>query len=491
MASNLRVLFLAAEADPLVKIGGLGDVAGSLPKALRALSKPKSTVDVRLALPFHGAIQRKNFPVRRLMNFSIDLPISSIQAEAYSLEIEGLPIYLISGPPIPSDAPVYSSDILADGRKFIFFSLAALELSRHLDWAPHIVHANDWHTAPALRALSMEKPRNQFFKRTKKVLGIHNLPFLGNGAGPAMIEFGLSPAKQTALPAWAQELPLPLGILSADKVVAASPSYAREITTKEFGSGLQEFLSTIQDRIVGILNGIDLQVWNPLTDRFLPENFDSGSLEKRGRIKVALQAELGLDQRPKVPLFAMINRMDVQKGVDLVPEALLALSKIPGVANLPWQIIILGAGDPGLEAKMRQLEAWFPDRARVETRYDEPLSRRIYGGADMLFIPSRYEPCGLTQMIGMHYGCVPVARAVGGLRDTIQDYDSTEDSTGFLFEEASPQAMADGIGRALKVFSNRSAWRSLQHRGMSRDFSWVGLANKYLDLYRSLISSKS
>jgi starch synthase len=202
--------------------------------------------------------------------------------------------------------------------------------------------------------------------------------------------------------------------------------------------------------------------------------------------KVGLQAEFDLAQDLQLPLLAMVTRLDHQKGVDLVPEALRQLFSSPAYTGQPWQIIILGTGDPVLERAVRRLEVDFPQRARAAIRYDAALSHRLYAGADMLLIPSRYEPCGMTQMIAMRYGCVPVARATGGLRDTIRDDNLSPESTGFLFEDASPQALAVALGRALRAFNNRGLWRGLQQRGMERDFSWDRSARQYLELYRSL-----
>ncbi len=494
MPANLRVLFLAAEADPLVKVGGLGDVAGSLPAALRTAAPPTaddeiedgewSGVDVRLALPFHGAIQRQDFPVRWLGSFQVPHRPEPLPAEAYTLEMEGVPIYLIAGEPIPSEAPVYNPDAAVDGMKFTFFSLAALELARRLGWRPHLVHVNDWHTAPAVYDLFLRREQDRFYHRTATLLGLHNLPYLGAGASTALSEFDLPPATGSALPEWAQHLPLPLGLLTADQIVAVSPNYAREITTPEFGSGLHEFLISRKKAITGILNGIDVQRWDPRTDPALAARYGPGELEQRKINKRQLQEELNLDPDPDIPLLTLITRLDQQKGVDLVPEAL------GQIARLGWQAVILGTGDPGLEADMRALAASFPDRVRAAIRFDAALSRRLYGGADMLLIPSRYEPCGLSQMIAMRYGCVPVARATGGLQDTITDFSRSADSTGFLFGPPSPAALASALRRALKAYKDADTWRGIQQRGMQRDFSWERSAHQYYQLYQQVIKAR-
>jgi starch synthase len=487
----MRVLFLAAEADPFVKIGGLGDVAGSLPQALRALKNLDGTspIDVRLVIPYHGAIQRRDLPLRRELVFPLPYGDGETSVEVLAMDFEGLPVYFIASELIPPDSPVYSPDAAQDGLKFTFFSLAALEMARQMQWSPHLVHANDWHTSPAIYALSRMRPEDRFFRDTATLLGLHNLPYLGVGAGPALAAFGLPPAVASALPAWAQDLPLPLALLTADHIVAASPAYAREILTPEFGSGLHLFLRSRSTHISGILNGLDIERWNPETDPLLRKNFKRTALAERVKNKLSLQREFGLARNRRLPLIAMVSRLDNQKGVDLVPEALRSLRRSSSYGG--WQAMILGSGDPRLESEVRRLESDMPDQVRAVVRFDAALSHRVYAGADLLLVPSRYEPCGLAQMIGMRYGCVPVGRATGGLRDTIQDYDQVADSTGFLFRRASPQALLLALRRALRMYyTDSKAWRGLQKRGMSRDFSWSCSANQYQHLYQSMIMKR-
>jgi starch synthase len=241
-----------------------------------------------------------------------------------------------------------------------------------------------------------------------------------------------------------------------------------------------------RERLSGILNGLDVQRWDPAEDEFLASCFDMYDLQARLANKTTLQAEFGLEQDPQLPLIATISRLDFQKGIDLLPQALHLLSESFSFRDISWQAIILGTGDPELEAEIIQLEQAFPDRVRAAVRFDAALSRRIYAGADMLLIPSRYEPCGMTQMIAMRYGCVPIGRATGGLRDTIQDHGLARRSTGFLFVDATPEALALALGRALRVYADASEWRSLQLRGMEQDFSWQRSACQYLELYLSL-----
>jgi starch synthase len=478
MTSPLSVLFLASEAEPFVKVGGLGDVAGSLPRALR-----RKGIDIRLVVPLHGSIQRSEYNLRLLVTYHVLHRSGPIPVEVYATELDGLPVYLISGTPFRPDGPVYSNDWGFDAHKYIFFSLASLELARKLNWQPDIIHANDWHTAAAVYWLALNRPNDPFFQHTATLLTVHNLPYLGTAGGVPMGAFGLPPAINSPLPDWACHLPLPLGLLTSDHISAVSPTYAREILTPEFGSGLNEFLRTRADSITGILNGLDQDQWNPSGDTVLSTPYDKSSLQLRDANKLTLQQELTLPPNADIPLLAFIGRLNHQKGVDLILEALRDM------ANLPWQIIFLGSGDPELEDAIRLLQSEFPDQVRTALRYDSDLSHRIYAGADIQLVPSRYEPCGLVQMIAMHYGCVPVVRATGGLKDTVIEKGDGQ-PTGFIFDEATHEALTDAIRRALILFINRPQWKELQCNGMQQDFSWERSAREYMLLYLKLIKER-
>jgi len=476
---TMKIQFLTAEAAPLVKVGGLGDVAGSLPRALRALP---AAPDVRVFLPYYPTLKKRSLNLKPVAAFEINHQTGPLVAQAFQGEIDGTPYYLIDGEPVASSSLVYSGDNLRDGTKFTFFSLAAMELARILDWKPDILHAQDWHTAPAVYNLSLTRENDPFFSQTRSLLTVHNLPYLGHGAEAALQAFGLPRAHLSPLPTWAEGLPLALGLLTADKINTVSQGYAAEILTPAFGAGLEKFLRTRREDISGIINGLDQETWDPEKDPDLQQNYGVETLSTRVKNKTQLQNELGLDQNPEIPLLAMINRMDYQKGVDLVPAALRSIS------DLEWQAVILGTGDPALEEAARQLDLEFL-RVKAILSYDSPLAHRIYGGSDLILIPSRYEPCGLTQMIGMRYGCVPLARSTGGLKDTIRDYQesSSRGSTGFLFKEADSPALSMAMRRALAVYEDKRRWRGLQRRGMKQDFSWDVSARKYYDLYIDLL----
>lgn len=497
MISNPRVnvLFMASEADPLVKVGGLGDVAGSLPRALQAVGSDStlfpSGVDVRLVIPYHPTIRRDLYLPRLVAEYSIHSIKGDVAVQAYTLELEGLPVYLIRGRPIEQETGVYSADLEADSYKYVFFSLATLELARRLGWKPDILHANDWHTSAAVYALALNRPSDPFFRHTSSLLTVHNLPYLGAMTGPALKMFELPPAETTSLPAWAGHMALPLGLLTADRIVAVSPGYAKEIMTSEFGSGLHFFLQTHAEKISGILNGLDTRKWDPSIDQELVSTYSAQNLSARVANKSSLQDEQDLSRDPTFPIIATVSRMDPQKGIDLAVEALRSLLRSPSSDVPPFQAIFLGTGNPVLEQMVRQLEVDYPDRIRALITYSERLSRHIYAGADILLMPSRYEPCGLSQMIAMHYGCIPIAHATGGLSDTIQDPTGTEPGTGFLFKPATVERMADAIQRALGILVNDApAWQAMQVRGMQQDFSWDRSALEYLKLYKTLLNHR-
>lgn len=473
------MLFIAAEADPFVKVGGLGDVAGSLPAALKRL---RPDLDIRLVIPFYEAVHRLDLQTVQVASFPIASESGPIQAAVFETKLDELPVYLIDGTPIEAAKGVYGTNFEMDAEKFIFFSLACLYLPEVLQWPLDILHANDWHTAIAVHELAAKKQRQSELSDVKSILTLHNLPFMGTGTQNALQKFFVAPARNPRMPAWSRTLPLPMGMNSADKIIAVSPTYAKEILTSDYGCNLQAFLQTKKKKISGILNGIDYRCWNPQEDDLIEANFSSETLPQRLRNKQALQNEYSLKKDTATPLLAFIGRLDNQKGVDLVIEALQSLH------HKKWQAIFLGTGSPTLEAQIQALQNHYPDQIRATLRFDAALSHRLYAGADILLMPSRYEPCGLAQMIAMHYGCVPVARATGGLVDTIQDYSKGPvAATGFLSPGTTEVEFSQVLDSALEIYQQSEIWQKLQQNGMSQDFSWQNSAAKYAALYNKLI----
>jgi starch synthase len=479
----MRVLFAAAEADPIIKVGGLGDVTGSLPRTLRSLEPSEIwgyTIDARLVIPFHPVIKDRIKSPELVASFEVPFPGGFIPAKAYLTMVGDLPVYLIDGEPVATVPSVYSLNTRLDGEKYVFFSLALLELVQALDWQPHILHAHDWHAALSVYALKLRR-QEAFYARMRSILTIHNLPFMGASTEDALAAYGIPPVHDARLPDWGGYQPLPMGLSSADYLTTVSPTYAREILTPAFGSGLQDFLQLRAGTLTGILNGLDEQAWDPRTDTALARNYGIETLDERTANKKALRREMGLPEDSNAPLLIFIGRMDHQKGVDTAVEALRL------TAGLRWQAVLLGTGDPALEEKVRSLESDYPRRIKAAIRFDAKLSRRMYAGGDMLLMPSRYEPCGLAQMIAMRYGCIPVARATGGLRDTVLDRADPASSTGYLFEGDDPQSLAVAIQRSVTDYDEHTSWRARQICGMQQDFSWPRFAKAYADLYARLL----
>ncbi len=481
--TSLKVCFVLSESDPLIKVGGLGDVGGTLPSALVSLP-PELTdnrkIDVRVVIPYHDILKEHNIPVKWICNFKIPYE-NGLMQDVYVSQAENMPVpvYLIDGEPIRRKG-VYSSDSVVDGYKYIFFSTAAVELFRQIHWIPDVLHAHDWHAGASVMKLKQIRSYSPEYHNIKTLFTIHNLPYAGGNHPEILEKYGIEQAFDEFIPKGMNSCPMSLGLTAADKISTVSETYAKEIMTDEFGHGYQTFLRRHSDKVCGIVNGIMPDQWDPATDRAIYENFNIDSLENRAANKRMLQREANLPQRDDVPLIIMIGRLDYQKGFDL------AFSALRRIRDLDWQALILGSGNPAIQNDCLALAAEFPNRVHAEIRYDAKFSRKMYAGGDMLLMPSRYEPCGIAQMIAMLYGCVPIAHATGGLKDTITDPNESGDFTGFLFNEADPNACADAMRRALEMYKDRAKWLDLQKRCMRQDFTWEKSAKKYYDLYKSL-----
>ncbi|MEW5718694.1 MAG: glycogen synthase [Chloroflexota bacterium] len=477
MSSPLRILFLAAEASPLVKVGGLADVAGSLPAVLRELGN-----DIRVVLPLHPSLRELTRDATPIARFPIPTQFGAEEACAFRLTSKrfAAPLYLIDGPPLRGSDTVYHSYVEQDFSKYIFFSRAALELARAIDWKPTVVHANDWHTAAAVYWVQTAGRSDPFFADVATLIAIHNLPYLGDGAANALAQYGFPPSNHPLLPDWARDALLPLALAHADMITAVSPTYAAEIQTPEFGCGVEQMIRARADHVRGILNGLDPVVWDPARDKSLGARFDATTLNRRARNKRALQKQFGLAQS-SAPLLGIVARLDHQKGLDI------ALPALASWADHGGQTIVLGTGNPDLEQHYRELAVRAPARSAVALKFDARLANQIYGGADLLLMPSRYEPCGLSQMIAMRYGCIPVVRAVGGLRDTVRDV-ARGRGTGFVFFESTPEAIIETLQRAQALFVQPRRWQVVQRRAMRQDFSWRTSARAYVAAYRRAIT---
>ena len=472
----MHVLLVAAELAPWIKVGGLADVVGSLPKALRA-----QEVDARVCVPAFASVLERAPDPRSIARFDVPHHGGPIPAEVFESVLDGVPVYLIAGGPIPPDSIAYTGRPDEDGRRFAFFSLAALELARRL--RPDVLHAHDWHAAVATYELARRRPDDPALSGISSVLTIHNLPYAGGGTERELAAFGVPPSDDPRLPAYHRLLPLALGLSSADRLTTVSAGYRDEILGPEHGSGFDRLLRSRADDLSGILNGLDEARWDPSTDRELAACFDASDRTGRAGCRAALHEELGFED-DGAPLVGLVSRLAPQKGVDVALDALRRLEQ-------PFRAVLLGSGDPHLEHALRVFAAERPTTVLSYVGFDDGLARRIYAGADMMMVPSRYEPCGMTQLIAMRYGCVPVACETGGLADTVRDLDLSDVPTGVLFPDASPSAAVFALRRAFATFSRKEEWARLVRNGMATDFTWARSARAYMDIYEELARARA
>ena len=485
MNAPLKILFLAAEAAPYIKVGGLADVAGSLPKALRELGH-----DVRIALPRHKPIEGAHFGLKPVIApFPVPVGAGEKMTEVVESAAEDTPAYLVWDEFYFGRDKVYGYD--DDAQRFVFFGRAILTFLKQLSWQPDVIHTNDWHTGFVSTWLATAGKADPFYAPIATAFTIHNVVYHGT-TGDTILRFAGLDGRVRHLevePPGAVNW-MARGIAHSDVINTVSKHYAQEILTPEFGAGMESLLKVrnAERRLFGILNGMDYEVWNPAADPHLAQHFDVESLDTRALNKAALQHQVGLPVRDDVPLLGFVSRLVEQKGVDIMSAVLDRLF------SHDVQFILLATGDKRYEDIFAALPKRFPHKAAVLLKFDGALAQKIYGGSDMFLMPSRFEPCGLGQIIAMRYGSVPVVRATGGLADTVIDFDTgngTRKGTGFTFSDYTADAFWGALQRALDVFRDKKAWRGLQERGMKADFSWNASAKKYEELYRKAIDFHS
>ncbi|MDY7019945.1 MAG: glycogen synthase GlgA [Cyanobacteriota bacterium] len=457
----MRILFVAAEASPLAKVGGMGDVVGALPKVLRAMGH-----DVRVFMPYYGFLPDKleiptepiwwgNAMYQKFAVYETRLPKSDV------------PLYLFGHPSFMPRRVYYGED---EEWRFTLFANGAAEFAWNY-WKPDIIHCHDWHTG-MIPVWMHETPE------IKTIFTIHNLAY--QGPWRWMLE------RVTWCP-WYMEghNVMAAAVQFADEVTTVSPTYAEQIQTAAYGETLEGLLSYVSGKLSGVLNGIDVESYNPETDRFIVENYNADTVERRKANKVSLQEELGLVVDSGVFLMGMVSRLVEQKGLDLMIQIMDQF-----LSYTDAQLVVLGTGDRYFETQMWQMASRYPGRMSSHILFNEALARRIYSGCDTLIMPSRFEPCGISQMLAMRYGCVPIVRRTGGLVDTVFYNDPMNNSgTGYCFDRYEPMDFLTSMIRAYEAYRFKDQWRKLQQRGMWQNFSWEKSAQEYIKIYSRLLGN--
>ena len=491
---RLKILFVTSEVVPFVKTGGLADVSAALPQTLAELGH-----EVRIVVPKYGAVDDRKFKIHevvRLKDIKIELagkevifslkscflPGQKIRVQIYFLDNQE---YFGSRNSLYGD-PMTGKDYPDNDERFIILNRAVFELIIKLGWIPDIIHCNDWQCGLIPTYLKTVYSGEENFDKFKTLFTIHNLAYQG--------EFSKSSFKKTGLP---DKLNSPKGILHkgklnfmksglvyADAINTVSKTYANEIRTDSvIGSGLKDVLSKRRDDLYGIINGIDTKVWNPDRDKHLPKKYSIKNVEQKAVNKQALAEKFGFEFKEDTPIIGLISRLFDSKGIDLIEKIL------PQLLKLDIQMIVLGTGDKRYHSFFDQIAKKHSDKFACYLGFNDDLAHLIEGGADILLMPSKYEPCGLNQMYSLNYGTIPVVRETGGLADTVKKFnEKTKEGTGFVFKKYNAKELLTEIKRALKVYRDKDTWNKIVKAGMKEDFSWNSSAKKYIDLYKTILN---
>ncbi len=485
----LKILFISPEVEPFVKVGGLADMVGALPKELAKLGH-----DVRVVCPAYGSIKGIAEWTARAEPLGVDVGSATHWARTWETVLPGtkVPAYFLENNGFFSRPEVYTSPWGAcedNDLRFTFFSRGALTLCQQLEWYPDVIHCHDWTTGLVPMMLNTTL-RGTPLGRAATVLTIHNLEHQGYSPS-RIIHFARLPwadFQRDGLVSGEMVNLMKAGLFHSTKLTTVSPTYAREIQTPDGGFGLDGVLRFRSGDLVGIVNGIDDESWDPARDRTLPANYSAADLAGKAGCKAKLQERFGLEVNPSVPIFGVVSRLAEQKGLDLLAEAL------PGILDrMKVQIVLLGNGDSRLENTFNWAAQAYKGSFGAHIGFDGKLARLIQAGSDFFIMPSRTEPCGLTQMYAMRYGTLPVVRATGGLKDTVENYvEGAEHGTGFVFNDPTVSALSNSVGWACATYYDRpKEMAGLQQRAMAMDLSWRHSASEYVNLYRWAVESRT
>jgi starch synthase len=469
----MKVLFAASEAMPFIKSGGLGDVAGALPKALQKLG-----VDIRVIIPFYSNIpEHFKQEAKLLLVTSIPLGWRNQYCGIFQTTQDGVTYYLLDNESYFKRDGNYGE--FDDGERFAFFSRACLEVVKYIDFVPDIIHCNDWHTGLIPVFLKVFYKDTELYRNIKTVFTIHNIEYQGVYGFETFFDvFGMNETDAHLLE-YKHNINIMKGaIQTADKVTTVSKTYAQEIKDPYFASGLEHILQDNAYKLTGIVNGIDTDLFNPQTDKALFEPFDATNLNKKALNKKGLQHLFNLPEEEEVPVIAMITRLTGHKGIDLVS------SVIEEILSKNVQLVILGKGDFEYETLFSHLEKKYPTKLKAAITFSSDLASKIYAGADLFLMPSKSEPCGLAQMIAMRYGTIPIVRETGGLKDTIIPFNPlSKAGNGFTFLTYNAYDMLDAINRALELYTDKETWDTIVQNAFASDSSWQSSAEEYLKIY--------
>lgn len=476
----MRVLFAASEAHPFIKSGGLGDVIGALPKELRNLD-----VDARVIIPRYKGIRKDLFEnMLYIRSFNVPVGWRNQNCNVFEYTYDNIIYYFIDNNYYFDRNEMYGH--IDDGERFAFFSRAVLNFLKENDWCPDVIHCNDWQTGMIPVMLKVEYYNDSFYSNIKTVFSIHNLLFQGNyvpSVLPELFGYDYRLYDNMSLELNGSVSFMKGGINFSDKVSTVSKTYAEEIKTKEFGENLEGLLSYRSNDLIGIVNGIDYNEYNPENDMHISKKYGIYNLQDKLENKKDLQRSLGLPVNENIPVLSIVSRLTHQKGIDLI------MNSIEQILQRGAQLIVLGTGEEKYENYFRYLKDKYSDRVSTNIQFDNGLAHRIYAGSDMFLMPSMFEPCGLGQLIALRYGTIPIVRETGGLKDTVIPYNETTGiGTGFSFREYRQEDLSLIMNYALDVYyNNKEAWYSLVNQAISSDNSWSKSANEYKNLYERII----